>query len=184
MTSTRKRNVVLGASLATVLLAGGLAVAGSAAANAAPVASPSTTLTAASTPGSASGQNAEGEASDGTSGAPAQAEQFEQSEQSESAALAGKTTVTPAQAAQAATATVKGSTVVASTLGDENGQVIYEVTVKDASGATSDVTVDALTGQVVADQAGQNDQAGQGEQADGSGADSETNDGPAPSTQG
>ena len=73
--------------------------------------------------------------------------------------------------------------MVASTLGDGNGQVIYEVTVKDASGATSDVTVDGQTGLVVTDQAGQSNQSDQADLG-GQGADGETNDGTAATAQG
>ncbi len=193
LTSSHKRNVVLGASLATLLLGGGLVVAGSASANAQPVAASSTTLNATSTPGTtdgssqngpsqnASGQNgSDGETSDAGSGSGAaeQAEQAEQAESAESAAPAGRATIPSAQAAQAATAAVKGSRVVASSSATRTAGWSTRSPSRTRPGATSDVTVDAQTGQVVADQAGQ------GDQADGSSADNETNDGPAASTQG
>ena len=66
MTTSHKRNVVLGASLATLLLGGGLVVAGSASANAQPVGASSRTLNGTSTPGATDGSSQNGSSQNGS----------------------------------------------------------------------------------------------------------------------
>jgi len=69
-------------------------------------------------------------------------------EAGESAALQGSAKIAQADAEKAALAKVQG-TVVATTLDNENGYLVYSVTIKDAQGKTSDVKIDAGTGSVL-----------------------------------
>ena len=69
-------------------------------------------------------------------------------EASESAALQGSAKIAQADAEKAALAKVPG-TLVQTTLENENGYLVYSVTIKDAQGAISDIKVDAETGSVL-----------------------------------
>ena len=127
-------------------------------------------------PGSAAdGEQADGESQDGPDGgpgsdqeeadpsftgsvpAPAETEVPDGQETSdddagEQAALAALATVTPSQAEQAALATVPG-TVAETDLDSENGFVVYSVEVNGTDGTVTEVTVDAGSGEVLAQQA-------------------------------
>ncbi len=65
------------------------------------------------------------------------------------AALASLAKITPAQAEKAALTAYPNAAVVGNSLGDENGYLVYEVTLKDAQG-TLEVKVDAGNSQVLA----------------------------------
>ncbi|MGB9694632.1 MAG: PepSY domain-containing protein [Caldisericaceae bacterium] len=69
-------------------------------------------------------------------------------EASESAALQGLAKISQADAEKAALAKVPG-TVVKTSIDNENGYLVYSVSVKDASSKMSDVKIDAGTGSVL-----------------------------------
>lgn len=73
-------------------------------------------------------------------------------EADESAALQGSAKIAQADAEKAALAKLPG-TVVKTGLENENGYLVYSVTIKDAQGALSEVKVDAGTGSVLTMQA-------------------------------
>lgn len=141
---------IIGASLAGLALLGGLAVAGTAVASAQPAPTSAHSATSTTSGTDTTGQNGEQGGVTGTLKAPA--ETPGQSEQEQGAALQAIAKVTRADAEKAALAAVPG-TVTSSTLGDENGWVIFEVTVKDAKGASTEVKVDAGNGRVLAHEA-------------------------------
>ncbi len=155
MSSKRTKTALVGAGVAGLTLVGGLAVAGGAA-NASPA-------TAHSVVNRVTGSGGDGETQDGgqevaiTGTVKAPAGQGEQNAQGETAAL---------QPLAKVTAAVPG-TASAASLADADGWVVYEVTVKDANGVLTDVTVDAGSGQVLASQAGDTEtKDGQGSAAD------------------
>ncbi len=76
------------------------------------------------------------------------------SEAEESSALAALATITDAEATAAAAAANPDATVDAVELGNENGSVVYEVTMTDSSGASLEVKVDAGNGAVLAQETG------------------------------
>ncbi|MCY7364496.1 MAG: PepSY domain-containing protein [Frankiaceae bacterium] len=101
-----------------------------------------------------------------------------QNEQQESARLASQATTTQQEAEQAALAAVPG-TVSGSELGDENGSLVWEVTVTTVDGSQVEVKVDAGNGAVLAQEA--EDQSGDdaqeaGEQSEGGSEDSGESD--------
>lgn len=73
----------------------------------------------------------------------------EQSDAAEAAQLKSVAKISDADANAAATAKVPG-TVVKTELSEEDGNVVYDVEVKDASGAITEVVVDAGNGTVLA----------------------------------
>lgn len=73
----------------------------------------------------------------------------EQDEAAEQQALAGLATVTPEEAVRAAT-TAEPGTAGPAELGDENGSLIYEVTVTRADGSVVEVKIDAGNAAVLA----------------------------------
>ena len=75
-------------------------------------------------------------------------EATEKDEAQEAAQLAKEATISAAQAEASALQKVPG-TVEKTSLDNENGKVVYEVTVRDANGKTVEVKVDAKTGAVV-----------------------------------
>ncbi len=164
MSSKRTKTALVGAGVAGLTLVGGLAVAGGAA-NASPA-------TAHSVVSTVTGSGGDGETQDGgqevaiTGTVKAPAGQGEQNAQGETAALQPLAKVTAVDAQTAATTAVPG-TASAASLADADGWVVYEVTVKDANGVLTDVTVDAGSGQVLASQAGDTEtKDGQGSAAD------------------
>ncbi len=147
--TSRKRKTLIGA-LAGLALVGGTAVVGLSAANASTTPSPPVTSPA-------TGSTADGETSDGgqqqsqlkgsitvpeTSG--------EQSDAQESANLTALATIDAKAAETAAAGSLPGSTATASHLGDENGSLVYDVTVKDSAGAVHEVKIDAGNATVLA----------------------------------
>jgi len=100
-------------------------------------------------------------------------------EAADAAKLAPLATVTPEAASAAATAAVPG-TAGAATLGDENGNVVYEVGVTTTDGSKVEVKVDAGNGNVLAQEtgdAGEEKGADKGEGPEGTESGSETPDG-------
>lgn len=69
-------------------------------------------------------------------------------EASEGAALQGLAKISQADAEKAALAKVQG-TVVKTVLDNENGYLVYSVSIKDTQGKISDVKIDAGTGSVL-----------------------------------
>ena len=96
-----------------------------------------------------------------------------QSEADESAALASLASITADDAGQAALAANSGATVNGVQLENENGSVVYEVDMTDASGAAIEVKVDAGDGAVLAQESG-DDEAGEGAEGTESEADDST----------
>lgn len=96
-----------------------------------------------------------------------------QSEADESAALASLASITADDAGQAALAANPGAAVNGVQLGNENGSVVYEVDMTDASGAAIEVKVDAGDGAVLAQESG-DDEAGEGAEGTESEADDST----------
>lgn len=76
------------------------------------------------------------------------------SEADEAKALEGLATISPSAAEAAATSAVPGGTAESVELGNENGSVVYEVEVTDASGQEIEVKVDAGNGDVLAQETG------------------------------
>jgi uncharacterized membrane protein YkoI len=77
-----------------------------------------------------------------------------QSEADESAALESLASITADDAGQAALVANPGATVDGVQLGNENGSVVFEVDMTDASGAAIEVKVDAGNGAVLAQESG------------------------------
>lgn len=77
-----------------------------------------------------------------------------QSEADESAALESLASITADDAGQAALAANPGATVNGVQLGNENGSVVFEIDMTDASGAVIEVEVDAGNGAVLAQESG------------------------------
>ena len=84
----------------------------------------------------------------------------------EAAQLAGQARITAEQAKSAALQAVPGQAVKAE-LDNENGNLVYSVEVKDASGATVDVKVDAGNGQILTKEQGGTDEEMEGTEAKG-----------------
>lgn len=152
-TPTNKKKMLIG-SLAGLALIGGTAVVGLGAANA--------TTVPAAPPVEATQDNAEnGEQQEpklnGSISVPESA--TEQSEADESAQLEALSTIDVKAAEAAATGSVAGSSVVFTELGDENGSLVYEVTVKDGAGVLTEVKVDAGDASVLATEAGEDEAA-------------------------
>ncbi|MEA2651847.1 MAG: hypothetical protein QOI85_1568 [Chloroflexota bacterium] len=74
-------------------------------------------------------------------------------EAAEGAALAALATVSQADAESAALGAVNGEVVTAE-LGNENGYVVWSVEVRDAAGMSTEVAIDAGSGDVLGTQAG------------------------------
>lgn len=147
MNSTFKNRKTLIGALAGLALVGGGTIAGLSAANAsttptAPVSQPA--------PETEKGEQQEPKLN-GSITVPETA--GEQSDTQESAQLAGLATIDAKAAEAAAVASIPGSSALSSELGDENGFLVYEVTVKDGAGAISEVKIDAGNATVLATEA-------------------------------
>jgi hypothetical protein len=77
-----------------------------------------------------------------------------ENEAAESAALAALAKISEADARKAALAKFPGATITSASLGDENGFVVWEVNLTDASKAAQEVKIDAGTGAILAVEAG------------------------------
>ncbi len=179
MNTTQKKRAIVG-SLAGLVLVSGTALGGIAVANA----------NTSSTPSADTTQGEQNEAKvKGSISVPESATEVPDAE--ESAQLAKLVTIDASAAEAAATATVPGSTIVSTDLGDEDGFLVYDVTVKDGAGAVTEVKVDAGNATVLASEAGDDegaegpegseaDEATEGpegsESQDDNGADGEMND--------
>lgn len=150
--SKRKKTVV--GSLAGLLLLGGIASTGVAAANAA-------NNTPPTSPASSSTQSEKNEPQEvKIKGSISVTESAtEESEAAETAKLAKLAKVDEKGANAAAVASVTGSSVVSTSLDDEDGFLVYEVTVKDKAGAMTEVIVDAGNAKVLASEAEGNEAA-------------------------
>ncbi len=181
MNVTQNKKAIVG-SIAGLVLVGGTALGGVAVANANTTGTPS--------PGTA--QSKQGEQQEatvkGSVSVPEAATEVPDAE--EAAQLAKLATIDTKAAEAAATASVPGSSVVRTDLGDEDGFLVYDVSVKDGAGAVTEVKVDAGNASVLASEAGDDaanegpegseasdgaDQAGS-DQSDDNGADGEMND--------
>lgn len=152
--SKRKKTVV--GSLAGLLLLGGIASTGVAAANAA-------NNTPPTSPASSSTQSEKNEPQEvKIKGSISVAESAtEESDAAETAKLAKLATVDEKGANAAAVASFPGSNVVSTSLDDEDGFLVYEVTVKDKAGAITEVIVDAGNAKVLASEV-EGNEAGEG----------------------
>jgi uncharacterized membrane protein YkoI len=90
----------------------------------------------------------------GTIPAPKDAAGAETSEANETAALAALAKVSEADARKAALAKFPGATITKASLGDENGFVVWNIELTDASKASQEVKIDAGSGAVLAVEAG------------------------------
>lgn len=152
--SGRRRGLLAGATLAALLAGGGVSVA--AAAQGAPKQAPTTQQNDGQESGRAPGETPDAsytssttarEAPDGKEGS--EANEATQ-EQAEASALAKLATVTPVQATEAATKAVPGKAAEPE-LHNEDGNVVYEVTVTSVDGKTqTDVVIDAGNATVLA----------------------------------
>jgi uncharacterized membrane protein YkoI len=88
-----------------------------------------------------------------------------EAEAAETAALAALAKISEADARNAALAKFPGATVTTATLGDENGSVVWEIQLTDASKVAQDVKVDAGNGAILATEAGgaDNEKSGTGD---------------------
>lgn len=77
------------------------------------------------------------------------AEKSDASEKSETPIDPAQAKITQAAAETTALGAYPGGSVVKSYLENEHGTLVWDITVKDAQGATHDVLVDATTGQIV-----------------------------------
>jgi hypothetical protein len=90
-------------------------------------------------------------------GTPAVVEQEDAPEQVEAPVGPARATITEDQARQAALARYPGGRVAKATLEDEDGTLVWEITLIDASGQAHGVTVDATGGQVLGIRAGEHE---------------------------
>jgi hypothetical protein len=77
-----------------------------------------------------------------------------ENEANETAALTALAKISEADATKAALAKFPGATIQKATLGDENGFVVWEIQLTDASKAAQEVKVDAGNGAILAVEAG------------------------------
>lgn len=146
--TTRKRKALIG-TFAGLAFVGGAAVIGLSAANASTTPPPVTSPAAGGT--ADTGQPDDGQQEPQFKGTITVPEiEGEQSDAQESAKLTALATITAKTAETAATASLPGATATASHLGDENGSLVYDVTVKDSTGAVHDVKIDAGNATVLA----------------------------------
>lgn len=148
MNSTSKNRTTLIGALAGLALVGGGTLAGLSGANAATT--PPAPVTQPAPDNQAKGEQQEPKLN-GSIAVPETA--AEQTDAQESAQLAALATIDAKKAEAAAIASVPGSSVVSSGLGNENGFLVYEVTVKDSSGTMSEVKIDAGNATVLATEA-------------------------------
>jgi uncharacterized membrane protein YkoI len=146
----RKRNIAGLAATAALALAAIGAVAN--AETPPPSASPSTTQPQA--PKSPKPAETQEPKLSGSITVPQTADTGSEDEAAEAAALAKLAKISEADARNAATAKFPGATVQKATLGDENGSLIWEIKLTDASGAAQEVKVDAGNAAVLAVEAG------------------------------
>ncbi|SDI89443.1 Peptidase propeptide and YPEB domain-containing protein [Arthrobacter subterraneus] len=149
MNTTPKNKKMLVGSLAGLALLGGTAVVGLTAANAATVPAPAPVE--ANQDANETDEKQEPKLN-GSITVPESATEL--SEADESAQYADLATIDTKAAEDAALASVSGASVVSSELGDENGSLVYEVTVKDGAGALTEVKVDAGNATVLDTEAG------------------------------
>ncbi len=184
MNIIQKKKAIVG-SLAGLVLVSGTALGGIAVANANTPATPSPGPTQ-----SEQGEQKEAQVK-GSISVPESATEVPDAE--EAAQLAKLATIDAKAAEAAATASVPGSSIVSTELGDEDGSLVYDVSVKDGAGTITEVKVDAGNATVLASEVGDDanegpegseaDEATEGpesqdssDQSDDNGADGEMND--------
>ena len=140
MNISKRKKTVVGA-LAGLLLVGGIASTGIAAANAANNTSPAS---------SSQDQKNEPKEAKITGTIAVTESATEESDAAEAAKLAKLATIGEKAAAAAALASVPGSSIVGTSLDNEDGWLVYEVSVKDKAGVVTEVTVDAGNAKVLA----------------------------------
>ena len=158
MNINKRKKAAVG-SLAGLLLIGGIAATGIAAANAANNTAP---------PSTSQGEKGEPQEVKINGSIPVTESTTEESDAVEAAKLAKLATIAEKGAAAAALASVPGGTVVSTSLGDEDGFVVYEVTLKDQAGAMTEVIVDAGNAKVLASEVKDNESAEGPESSNGS----------------
>lgn len=141
-----RRRTMVGGALAGILAVGGTGVA-LAGANAAPASGQTDDTSQEQDPSYTGSVPAPPEGADTESGP--ETVDNGAAEVDESAALESLATITPEEATTAALAAVVGTAGVAE-LENENGYVVYNVSITGADGTTVDVKVDAGTGAVLA----------------------------------
>jgi len=97
-------------------------------------------------------------------------------EADEAATLADLATISADDASAAAVAANPGSTVSSVELGNENGSVVYEVRLTDASGAALEVKVDAGDGSVLAQESDDENDGNEADEANEADEGSESDD--------
>ncbi len=149
--STKRLTQTLGAvGIAAGLGLGAAGLASAVTTPAPPSSSYSTAATTRSNDGADSGKDQKDPQLNGSIQIP---EQKGENDAAEAAALKTAAKISPEQAKQSALAAVPG-TAGAVELGNENGSVVYDVEVT-ANGVTTDVTVDAGNGKVLARETGE-----------------------------
>ena len=141
--SKRKKTVV--GSLAGLLLLGGIATTGIAAANAAIHAAP--TSPAFSSAQSDKNESKEANIKESIS---LTESATEESDAAEAAKLAKLATVDEKGANAAALASLPGASVVSTNLEEEDGSLVYDVSVKDKAGVVTEVIIDAGNAKILA----------------------------------
>ncbi|WP_104119143.1 PepSY domain-containing protein [Arthrobacter sp. B1805] len=168
MNVIQKKKAIVG-SLAGLVLVSGTALGGVAVANA-----------NSGTPSPGTTQSEQGEQQEakvtGSISVPESGTEVPDAE--EAAQLAKLATIDTKAAEAAATASVPGSSVVSTELGDEDGFLVYDVSVKDGAGTVTEVKVDAGNATVLASEAGDDEasEGPEGSEGDDNGADGEMND--------
>ncbi len=167
MNISKRKKTVIG-SLAGLLLIGGIASTGIAAANAANNTAP---------PSSSQGEKGESQEVTIKGSIAVTESATEESDVVEAAKLAKLATIDQKGADAAALASVPGSSVVSNSLDNEDGFLVYKVTVKDKAGTMTEVIVDAGNAKVLATEVEDNEAAEGPESSTGSDSGS-TVDGP------
>lgn len=156
MNTTQKKKAIIG-SVAGLVLAGGTALGGIAAANA--------NSSGAPAPGATQDEQNDSNEVEVAGSIPVPESATEVPDAEEEAQLAELATIDSAAAEAAATSSVPGSTIVSTVLGDEDGFLVYDVTVKDGAGAVTEVKVDGGNATVLASEPG-DEEGSEGPEAD------------------
>lgn len=172
--STKKRTAIIGTSLASLALIGGLGFVTAASATAGSSAKAPTAQSQQADHDRETHDDQEQRIQSSVQ-APPEQQGTETPDDQETQALQSLAKISAAEAEKAATAAVPGSSVIATELGDEDGSVVYEVVVQ-VHGAQTEVAVDAGNGAVLAQERGDGD-GEQNEAQEGTSQDGESTDG-------
>lgn len=164
----KNRKFIIGTSLASLALLGGIGLATTANAANSPAPATSSSQSSQANTGTDSNDGQEKELTvTGSVAAPAEEQGTEAPDDQEVKALQALAKISTADAEKAASAAVNGSRVISSHLSEENGYVVYDVLV-EANGTQTEVAVDAGNAAVLAQE--QSDGAEQNDHAAGSNA--------------